>query len=115
MIYGVHIVTAHPDHKRPYANAYVEYFKSIEECNEYRRKEKIKYYKGFQEYLREEGLDVPKDIDNLDEDKADDYIFSDSYMDMPPFDATLYEITLNENEVKSKIIEFPLNDKIEGC
>lgn len=112
-LYCVKVVLAYPDYKRPYASSHIQHFDDIEKANEYRRKEKREYYESFQEYLRESDEPVPKDIDNLDEDKAYEYIYSDSYMDMLPFEATLYEVSFG-NFISSKMIPFPPCDKIEG-
>jgi Lon protease-like protein len=112
-LYCVKIVTAFPDYKRPYASCYIEHFNDIESANEFRRKEKREYYESFQQYLRKFSEPVPKDIDNLDEEKAQDYIYSDTYMDMSPFEATLYEISFG-NYISSKMIDFPICEKIEG-
>jgi hypothetical protein len=113
-LYCVHITKTYPDYKRAYVGSQVKHFLDINEANEFRREEKRKYYESFHEYLRDMDEPVPKDIDNLDEDKAYEYIYSDSYMDMPPFDAELYEIVFDDEHIESKTIDFPQCDKIEG-
>ena len=114
-LYCLEIVKAYPDYKRPYATSSVYHYSTIEDANEKRRTEKRLYYDSFLQFLRECCEPVPKDIDNIDEDEAQtNYIYSDYYMEMEPFLATLYEITIENDLVKSKRINFPKTDLIEG-
>ena len=114
-VYCLKIDKAYPDYKRPYASSSVYHFATIEDANEKRKIEKRNYYEGFLQHLRECCDDVPKDIDNIDEDRAQtDYIYYDSYMDMEPFSAILYEITSEDNVITSKRINFPKTELIEG-
>ena len=112
MLYCLQIERARPG-KRPYASMSVYHFKTIEEADEKRRNEKREYYEGFLQHLEEEGEDVPKDIDLLDEDEAQSYIYYDSYMDMLPFSATLYVIEIEDDSISSKRIPFPVSAKLE--
>jgi len=114
-LYCLTVVRAYPDYKRPYSSTSVYHFATIEDANEKRRKEKRKYYENFLEFLRECCQPVPKDIDNIDEDEAQtDFVYIDTYMDMEPFSAILYEIVMEEDFITSKRIEFPKTDIIEG-
>ena len=112
MLYCLEIVRAYPDYKRPYVSVNVYHFKSIDEADNKRREEKRKYYESFCQFLEETGEDVPKDVDNIDEDEAQSYIYSDNYMDMAPFSATLYLIEMEDDIVTSKRVAFP-NNKID--
>lgn len=113
-VYCLEILRASPDYKRPSASSSVFFFPNPYDANEKRRKEKRDYYQGFMSYLKESGEKVPKDVDNLDEDEAQDYIYHDSYMDMIPFESTLYEVTIEGDRVTSKRIPFPQCEKLEG-
>ena len=114
-LYCLEIVKAYPDYKRPYVSTNLYHFKDPYSANEKRREEKLNYYQNFIEYLEETEDKKIEDIDDLDEDEAQtDYIYSDSYMDMSPFTATLYEIYINDDIIKSKRISFPVTNKIEG-
>jgi len=107
MLYCLEIVRARPDYKRPYVSVSTYHFKSLEEADNKRRQEKRDYYESFCSFLEENGDDVPKDVDEIDEDEAQNYIYSDSYMDMAPFSATLYLIEMDEDSITSKRISFP--------
>ena len=108
-LFCLEIVKAFPDYKRPYTITNVYHYLDINVANDKRREEKSEYYKNFIENLE------IKDIDDLDEDEAQtDFIYYDSYMDMEPFSATLYEIEMDEDYIKSKRIPFPVTNKIEG-
>lgn len=107
MLYCVEIVRAYPDYKRPYVSVTVHHFKTLNEADEKRREEKRKYYENFCEFLEENGEDVPKDVDQIDEDEAQNYLYSDSYMDMAPFSCTLYLIEMDDDSITSKRISFP--------
>lgn len=115
MLYCLEITKAYPDYKRPYASVSTYHFLTKEDANEKRRQEKRNYYEGFLQFLRDFDSPVPKDIDNIDEDVAQtDYIYSDTYMDMEPFCANLYEITIEDDLITSKRINFPPSNIIEG-
>ena len=115
MLYCLTITKAYPDYKRPYVSVSTYHFLTKEDANEKRREEKRIYYQDFLDFLKMHGDPVPKDVDNIDEDDAQtEYIYSDSYMDMEPFSATLYEITFEEDLVRSKRINFPPSNIIEG-
>ena len=107
MIYCLHIEEARPDYKRPSASMAVYHCKTIEEANERRREEKKQYYAEYLNYLEENGEDVPKDIDDVDEDAAQDYFYRDSFMDMAPFSATLYEIKIEDDAIIKTRLPFP--------
>ncbi len=107
MLYCLQIERAMPSYKRPSASSSIFHFKTIEEADEKRRAEKKEYYEGFLQHLEENGEDVPDDIDLLDEDEAQTYIYYDSYMDMLPFSATLYLIEVEDDSLSSKRIPFP--------
>lgn len=109
MLYCLEVVQAHPDWKRPYASAQTFHFVTKEEANEKRRELKQKYYDNFLQYLEEAAEDVPDDIDKIDEDEAQSYIYFESYMDMAPFTATVYEIKHEDDHVTSKRVSFPIN------
>lgn len=112
MLYCLEIVKAYPDYKRPYVSVDVCHYKNIDAADNKRREEKRKYYESFCQFLEETGENVPKDVDKIDEDEAQDYIYNDSYMDMIPFSATLYLIEMEDDLVTSKRISFP-NNKID--
>jgi hypothetical protein len=113
MLYCLEVQRAYPDYKRPYASVNVYHFKTIDEADNKRREEKKRYYESFCEFLEETGEDVPTDVDKIDEDEAQNYFYSESYMDMAPFSATLYEIQFDDDTVTSKRISFP-NLKIDS-
>jgi hypothetical protein len=113
-VYCLEILRAYPDRKRPSASSSVFFFPNPYDANEKRRQEKRKYYEDFMTHLKEIADRVPKDIDNIDEDEAQDYFYMENYMDMQPFSATLYEVTLEDTSVTSKRIPFPKCEKIEG-
>lgn len=108
MIYCLQIEEAKPDYKRPYSNHLIFHCKTVEEANERRREEKTEYYEDYLNYLEEHGEKVPKDVDDIDEDEARDYIFATSYMDMAPFSATLYEIKIEDDAIIKTRIPFPV-------
>lgn len=110
-LYCLEIVRAFPDYKRPYASVDVYHFLTIKEANEKRREEKRQYYLNFIESLEEGEI---KDIDNVNEEKAEEYIYSDSYMQMEPFSATLYLVHIETGTITSEIIPFPISNDIEG-
>ena len=114
MIYCLQIEKSFPDYKRPYATHIVQHCMTVEEANERRREEKKEYYEGYLDYLKESGEDVPEDIDDLDEDESQDYIFRESYMDMPPFTATLYEIKIEEDGIIKTRCPFPVKNLSSG-
>lgn len=113
-LYCLEIVCAHPDYKRPYASVEVFHFLSSEEANEKRKQKKLEYYSDFVDMLEADGT-VIKDIDDVDDrSEQDAYFYQDSYMDMEPFAATLYEIHIEDGNITSKSIPFPFSEKIEG-
>ena len=107
MLYSLVIVKAHPDYKRPYSTTDVYYFLNPGDANEKRREEKRSYYQDFLKYLEEE------DIDKIDEDDLQSEIYADSYMDMEPFSAQLYEINIENDTIVTKKLRFP-NDVLEN-
>lgn len=111
-LYCLEIVRAYPDYKRPYASVDVYHFLTIKEANEKRREEKQKYYHDFIDSLEES--ERIKDIDKINEEKAEEYIYYDSCMEMQPFSATLYEIHIETGTITSEVISFPISDVIEG-
>lgn len=109
-IYCLEIIKAFPDPKRPYSSTNIYHFTDKFSANEKRRQEKTKYYEDFIDYLKKDEDMIIKDIDDLDEDEAQtDWVYCFSYMDMPPFSATLYEIEMIDDYIKSKRIKFPVN------
>ena len=113
-LYCLKIERACPDYKRPYCSVSVHHYLTIEEADEKRRREKQKYYKDFLTYLDECGEEVPKDVDEIDEDEAQDYFYRDSYMDMMPFDCILYVIEIQDDSITSKTIPFPKSEKLDS-
>ena len=107
MLYCLQIEEAKPDYKRPYSNHLLFHCKTVEEANERRREEKKEYYAEYLNYLEENGEDVPKDVDDIDEDESRDYFYRDSYMDMAPFSATLYEIKIEDDAIIKTRLPFP--------
>ena len=107
MLYCLQIEEAKPDCKRPYSNHLIFHCKTVEEANERRREEKKEYYAEYLNYLEENGEEVPKDVDEIDEDESRDYFYRDSYMDMAPFSATLYEIKIEDDAIIKTRLPFP--------
>ena len=107
MLYCLQIEEAKPDYKRPYSNHLVFHCKTVEEANERRREEKKEYYTDYLNYLEENGEEVPKDVDDIDEDEVQDYIYKNSFMDMAPFSATLYEIKIEDDAIIKTRLPFP--------
>jgi hypothetical protein len=107
-IFCLQIVKAFPDYKRPRSSTNIYHFTDEFSANEKRRQEKAKYYQDFIDYLKQDEDTIIKDIDDLDEDEAQtDWVYKDSYMDMEPFSATLYEIEIIDECIKTKRINFP--------
>lgn len=119
-LYCVEIVCAYPDYKRPYVSTRVYHFLTIEEANEKRREKKRKYYSDFLSALKgveeneDETNNSPKDIDEVDEEQLSQFIYVDAYMDMEPFEATLYQISIDNGNITSEVIPFPPSESIEG-
>ena len=114
MIYCLQIEECFPDYKRPYATHIVQHCTSVEEANERRREEKGRYYEGYLEYLKESGEKVPEDIDDIDEDEAQSFFYRESYMDMAPFTATLYEIKIEDDGIIKTRCPFPVKNLSSG-
>jgi hypothetical protein len=107
MLYCLQIEESYPDYKRPFASHQIFHYKTFEQANEKRREEKGKYYEQYLEHLKENGEEVPKDVDDIDEDESRDFIFHDSYMDMAPFSAAIYEIVIEDDAIIKTRMPFP--------
>ena len=113
--YCLKIVRAYPDYKRPYANASVYHFMSIQEAELKRKEEKRIYYQQFLHWL-ENPEEI--DMDKID-DECYDLCYADSYMDQEPFEAVLYEITFQNSttpgdRIKSREIPFPKTPHLDA-
>ena len=108
--YCLKIVRAFPDYKRPYANASVYHFLTIQEAETKRLSEKKLYYQNFIHWL-----DNPESI-NVDalDDECYDLCYADSYMDQAPFEATLYEIIFDNHTLFTKEIPFPRTNLLDN-
>lgn len=107
MIYCLEILTAHPCYKRPSASSSLFFYTSEKEANEKRREEKSIYYESFMEQLKKEDDEDDIDVDDINEEDASRFIYTNSYMDMEPFSSTLYEVSIDGNQVTYKIIPPP--------
>jgi hypothetical protein len=85
----------------------VWHFKTLKEANEKRREQKREYYEDYLEYMRECGEHVPEDIDDLDDDKLVERVYSNAYMDMRPFSAIIHEIKIEEDAIVKTRVPFP--------
>jgi hypothetical protein len=107
MLYCLQIEMCYPHYKRPYTCNLVKHYKTFEQANEKRREEKAKYYEQYLEHLKENGEEVPKDVDDIDEDESQDYFYKNSYMDMAPFSAAIYEIVIEDDAIIKTRMPFP--------
>lgn len=114
MLYCLQIEEAHPDRKRPYTTTQSFHCMTLKEANERRREEKKRYYEGYLDYLKESGEKVPEDIDDIDEDEAQSFFYRESYMDMAPFTATLYEIKIEDDGIIKTRCPFPVKNLSSG-
>lgn len=114
MLYTLQIEKCFPDPKHPFSTTVVHYCRTVEEANERRREEKAQYYENYLNFLKESGENVPKDVDEIDEDESQDFIFRYSFMDMAPFSATLYEIQIEDDAITKTRLPFPIPNFSSG-
>lgn len=83
-VWILHVEITHPDYKRPYVESHIETFSS-----EQRARRRLRHYQV--EYIR--GWDLDKDLFEDDEkmDKWARDLYSDGYMDQPPFTGYVWE------------------------
>ena len=89
MCYTITIIKAEPDYKRPSVDIDIKQFQTIEEIEEYKKQYEQIYREniGFGEYSGNGDLDHDTyDIWKDDDDELSEYIYSDSYMEIPPIE-----------------------------
>jgi hypothetical protein len=106
MKYVVCVIIAHPDYKRPDASVKHKVFSTLTEVEEYKREVALSYKHNFLTYyyvekfgMTEEEFyekvdenDTLVDVFEDDDGSVADYVYSDSYMDMPPIEFRVMEV-----------------------
>lgn len=102
--YCLKVVTACPDWKRPYAEVTIKHYSTKEAAEEALRNIKEGYIDDYfyvdrdsndddEEFnYREKGMTVEKLDEMIENGKLAEKIYEDSYMDMEPFDAEVFEV-----------------------
>lgn len=86
------VIIAHPSYKRPYSEVIVEHFETQNEAEKRLDEIKIQYNEDFK------CDDDDINLFDMSEGELLDYIYSDSYMDQPPFDYEIFEIKIQNND-----------------
>ena len=101
-MYCLKVVIARPDHKRPDAKVIVKHYGTRNEAEEGLKEIKQEYIGDFDD----EDLTVEKLDEMMEKGELDDYVYVDCFMDIPAFEAEIFEVkpegTVKKGDNKSE-------------
>ena len=100
-MYCLKVIISRPDYKRPYSKVIVEHFRTEDDAKTRLNEIKTDYIedhaltKDIFGLEKDEQLISIQDFDKLVENGGLlDYIYSDSYMDQPPFESEIIQVNI---------------------